>query len=162
MNELRDTADVGELIQFIVIRIGGEQYGIDIKNIDNIVRYQKITRIPQLAHYLKGIINIRGVIVPVMSLRLKMGIAEDEITDKTRIIILKGEGNDLIGVIVDEVNQVLTIGSNNIEKVRYDERDRRVDGSFISGVGHSENGLVSILDLNAVESENISTEKEAD
>lgn len=162
MNELRDTLDVGELIQFIVIRIGDEQYGIDIKNIDNIVRYQKITRIPQLARYLKGIINIRGVIVPVMSLRLKMGISEDEITDKTRIIILKAEESELVGIIVDEVNQVLTIGSNNIEKVRRDERSRRVDGSFISGVGHSEKGLVSILDLNAVENENVSNDRDPD
>ncbi|MBQ7679202.1 MAG: chemotaxis protein CheW [Butyrivibrio sp.] len=158
MNELRDTADVGELIQFIVIRIGDEQYGIDIKDIDNIVRYQKVTKIPQLAHYLKGIINIRGVIVPVMSLRLKMGISEDEITDKSRIIILKGEGNELVGIIVDEVNQVLTIGSNNIEKMRRDDRAKRYDGSFISGVGHSEKGLVSILDLAAVENDSLDAE----
>ena len=77
MDELRKKEDVGELIQYIVIKLGEEQYGIDIKFIDNIVRMQQITRVPKVEHFLKGVINIRGEIVPVMSIRLKMGIEED-------------------------------------------------------------------------------------
>ncbi|WP_029321680.1 chemotaxis protein CheW [Butyrivibrio sp. AE3004] len=153
MNELRDTQDVGELIQYIIIRLGDEQYGIDIKYIDNIVRMQQITRVPQVAHYLKGVINIRGVIVPVMSLRLKMDMAPDEITDKSRIIILKAEEDTLIGIIVDQVNQVLTLGSKSIEKVTYSADKGKKLNSFISGVGKYEGGLVSILDLGMVEME---------
>lgn len=153
MNELRDTQDMGELIQYIVIRLGEEQYGIDIKYIDNIVRMQQITRVPQVAHYLKGVINIRGVIVPVMSLRLKMEMDPDEITDKSRIIILKAEEDTLIGIIVDQVNQVLTLGSKSIEKVTYSNDKGKKINSFISGVGKYEGGLVSILDLNMVEME---------
>lgn len=153
MDELRDTQDVGELIQYIVIKLGDEQYGIDIKYIDNIVRMQQITRVPQVAHYLKGVINIRGVIVPVMSLRLKMEMNPDEITDKSRIIILKAEEDTLIGIIVDQVNQVLTLGSKSIEKVTYSSEKGKKINSFISGVGKYEGGLVSILDLNMVEME---------
>ncbi len=153
MNELRDTQDVGELIQYIIIRLGDEQYGIDIKYIDNIVRMQQITRVPQVAHYLKGVINIRGVIVPVMSLRLKMDMEPDEITDKSRIIILKAEEDTLIGIIVDQVNQVLTLGSKSIEKVTYSADKGKKLNSFISGVGKYEGGLVSILDLGMVEME---------
>ena len=153
MNELRDTQDVGELIQYIIIRLGDEQYGIDIKYIDNIVRMQQITRVPQVAHYLKGVINIRGVIVPVMSLRLKMDMNPDEITDKSRIIILKAEEDTLIGIIVDQVNQVLTLGSKSIEKVTYSADKGKKLNSFISGVGKYEGGLVSILDLGMVEME---------
>ncbi len=153
MDELRDTQDQGELIQYIVIKLGDEQYGIDIKYIDNIVRMQQITRVPQVAHYLKGVINIRGVIVPVMSLRLKMEMDEDEITDKSRIIILKAEEDTLIGIIVDQVNQVLTLGSKSIEKVTYSNDKGKKINSFISGVGKYEGGLVSILDLNMVEME---------
>ena len=66
MNELRDNSEVGELIQYIVIKIDDEQYGINIKFIDNIVRMQQITRVPKVDDYLKGVINIRGEIVPVM------------------------------------------------------------------------------------------------
>ena len=78
-----------ETKQYIVVRIGGEKFGIDICYIDNIIRMQKITRVPKVQHYFKGIINLRGEIVPVMSIRKKMGLADDVITDASRIIILK-------------------------------------------------------------------------
>ena len=159
MNELRDTADVGELIQYIVIKIDEEQYGINIKFIDNIVRMQQITRVPKVDDYLKGVINIRGEIVPVMSVRMKMGLAEDVITNKSRIIILKTEAGDLVGIIVDQVNQVLTLDSNNIEKVRYDDKKGKTEASFVNGVGHYDGGLVSILDLDAVVAEKDVKEK---
>lgn len=159
MNELRDNSDVGELIQYIVIKIDDEQYGINIKFIDNIVRMQQITRVPQVDDYLKGVINIRGEIVPVMSVRMKMGLAEDEITKNSRIIILKTEAGDLVGIIVDQVNQVLTLAENNIEKVRYDDKKSKSNATFVNGVGHYEGGLVSILDLEAVVSEKEVKEK---
>lgn len=76
-------------VQYIVVRIGNEQYGINIKYIDNIVRNQKITRVPKTQTYYKGVINLRGEIIPVMSIRLKLGLEDDEFTDKTRIIIVK-------------------------------------------------------------------------
>jgi purine-binding chemotaxis protein CheW len=161
MNELRDNADVGELIQYIVIKIDDEQYGINIKFIDNIVRMQQITRVPKVDDYLKGVINIRGEIVPVMSVRMKMGLAEDVITNKSRIIILKTETGDLVGIIVDQVNQVLTLDSNNIEKMRYDDKKDSTNAKFVGGVGHYEGGLVSILDLEAVVSEKDVKEKAA-
>ena len=161
MNELRDNSETGELIQYIVIKIDDEQYGINIKFIDNIVRMQQITRVPKVDDYLKGVINIRGEIVPVMSVRMKMGLAEDEITGKSRIIILKTSEGDLVGIIVDQVNQVLTLDSNNVEKVRYDDKKGKADASFVNGVGHYEGGLVSILDLDAVVSEKEVKEKAA-
>ncbi len=159
MNELRDNMDVGELIQFIVIKIDDEQYGINIKYIDNIVRMQQITRVPKVDDYLKGVINIRGEIVPVMSVRMKMGLAEDVITNKSRIIILKTGEGDLVGIIVDQVNQVLTLDVNNIEKVRYDDKKGQGNAKFVGGVGHYDGGLVSILDLDAVVAEKEVKEK---
>ena len=159
MNELRDSADVGELIQYIVIKIDDEEYGINIKFIDNIVRMQQITRVPKVDAFLKGVINIRGEIVPVMSVRMKMGLSEDVITGASRIIILKTEAGDLVGIIVDQVNQVLTLNEKDIEKVRYDDKKGQSKVSFVSGVGHYDGGLVSILDLDAVVSEKESKEK---
>ncbi len=159
MNELRDNSEAGELIQYIIIKIDDEQYGINIKFIDNIVRMQQITRVPKVDAYLKGVINIRGEIVPVMSVRMKMGLSEDVITGKSRIIILKTGEGDLVGIIVDQVNQVLTLDSNNVEKVRYDDKKSKSETSFVNGVGHYEGGLVSILDLDAVVSEKDVKEK---
>ena len=134
--------------QYIVIKLGNEQYGIDIRYIDNIVRMQHITRVPKVAGYLKGVINLRGEVIPVMSLRIKMDLSADEITKATRIIILKLEQHGTIGVIVDEVKEVVTLSTDEIEKVTYDAKEER--NSFLSGVGKHENELISILDLSAV------------
>ena len=91
-NELEMTEE--EKIQYIVVKIGSEHYGINISLVDNIVRMQKITRVPKVPNYYPGIINLRGEIVPVMSARAKMGLGEDVITNQSRIIILKLELRD--------------------------------------------------------------------
>lgn len=150
MEEIRSN----ETIQFIVIKIGDEQYGIDIKYIDNIVRMQHITRVPKVAPYLKGVINLRGEVIPVMSIRLKMDLPEDEITKASRIIILKLEQYGMIGVMVDEVKEVVTLDSTQIERVAYDKEEKN---NYINGIGKYEGGLISLLDLNTVtfEKENV-------
>ncbi len=145
MDELR--ADFAEAKQYIVIKLGHEQYGIEIKYIDNIVRMQHITRVPKVAPYLKGVINLRGEVLPVMSLRVKMGLEEDEMTKSTRIIILKVEGNETTGVLVDEVREVLTLGPEQIEKVNRDANDEKA--GFVSEIGQYNGELISLLDLNA-------------
>lgn len=137
-----------EFFQYIVIKLGNEQYGIDIRYIDNIVRMQNITRVPKVPAYLKGVINLRGEIIPVVSIRLKMGLSADEYSKATRIIILKTENSGSLGIIVDEVREVVTLGESNIEKVPHDGKDGQV--SFINGIGKNGNDLISLLDLNAV------------
>ena len=119
----------GGSTQFIVIKLGDEQYGIDIKYIENIVRMQHITRVPKVDSYLKGVINLRGEVIPVMSIRIKMGLEPDEETKSSRIIILKLDMNGQIGIIVDEVKEVVTLESDQIEKIAYDSKrseERRV------------------------------------
>lgn len=142
---------VSEAVQYIVIKIGNEQYGIDIKYIENIVRMQKITRVPKVQPYFKGVINLRGEVVPVMSLRLKMGLEADVTMNTTRIIILKIEQNAPVGVIVDEVKEVVTLDETNTDKVAYDAKDDSV--SYINGIGKCNDGLISLLDLNVVVSD---------
>ncbi len=147
MNPLDENSEY-ETFQYIVIKLGSEQYGIDIKYIDNIVRMQHITRVPKVADYLKGVINLRGEVIPVMSLRLKMELEADEITKATRIIILKLEQHGTIGIMVDAVKEVVTLRSDEIEKVTYDAKEDRVN--FVNGIGKNGDELISILDLNAV------------
>lgn len=146
MNEINEV--MNETIQYIVIKLGDEQYGIDIKYIDNIVRMQHITRVPKVANYLKGVINLRGEVIPVMSIRLKMDLPVDEITKSTRIIILKLEQHGTIGIIVDEVKEVVTLSTAEIEKVAYDGQEGKIN--FINGIGKHNDELISLLDLNVV------------
>ena len=136
-----------ETVQYIVIKIGEEQYGIDISYIDNIVRMQSITRVPHVQPYFAGVINIRGEVVPVMSLRVKMGLDADEYTNKTRIIIVKLENNAPIGLIVDEVREVVTLDERSIDPVI---RDSKVDETFINGIGKNGDTLISLLELSTV------------
>lgn len=137
-----------ELLQYIVIKLGQEQYGVNIKNIDNIVRMQRITRVPKVPPYIQGVINLRGEVIPVVSLRVKMFLPKDELTKATRIIILKFEQYGSVGVIVDEVKEVVTLDENHIEKVTYDAKDEKAN--FINGIGKSDSGLISLLDFNLV------------
>ena len=134
--------------QYIVVRIGSEQYGIDISYIDNIVRMQKITRVPKAQECFKGIINLRGDVVPVMSIRLRMGLTEDEFTNNTRIIILKIEELGNLGVIVDEVREVVALAENEIDLYTPDSKDE--NSAFIKGIGKNNNQLISLLDINSI------------
>jgi len=153
MDELKIGTEnsVATSAQYIVIKIGSEQYGINISYIDNIVRMVNITRCPKVAPYIKGVINLRGSIVPVMSLRLKMGLPDDEYTKATRIIILKLENIGTLGVVVDEVKEVITLDNENVEKVAADSSADKA--SFVQYVGKCGDELVSLLDLNAVTAE---------
>lgn len=137
-----------ETTQYIVVGLGEEQYGIDIRYIDNIVRMQRITRVPKVQADIKGVINLRGEVIPVVSIRLKMNLAEDEITKSTRIIIVKLDNGDCIGIIVDNVKEVVTLDTSQIEKVSYNSKENRV--SYISGIGKNNGELISLLDMNLV------------
>lgn len=149
-NIIGTTANSQNIVQFIVVKIGNEQYGINIKFVDNIVRMQNITRVPKAQVYYRGVINLRGEIIPVMSLRLKLGLESDQFNNKTRIIIVKNE-NATVGIIVDEVREVVNLEEDSIEKTAYDSNDEK--GNYISAIGKSNGELISLLDVNAVLSE---------
>lgn len=143
---VKSSTDV-QMKQYIVVRIGGEQYGIDISYVDNIVRMQKITRVPKAQEYFKGIINLRGEVVPVMSIRIKMGLEDDVFTNASRIIILKIEERGMIGVIVDEVREVVNLSEDAIEANTMNSTRR---DTFINGIGKNGDQLVSLFEINAI------------
>lgn len=139
---------LNEAKQYIVVKLDSEQYGIDISFVDNIVRMQRITRVPKAQYYFSGVINLRGEIIPVMNLRMKFGLEPKENTSATRIIIVKPENNAKIGIQVDEVREVVTLEEENIEKVDYDEQ-----GINLLGVGKYKETLISLLNIQEIISE---------
>lgn len=143
MADVRLETDLVETKQYIVVQIGNEKYGIDINYIDNIVRMSKITRVPKVQSYFKGVMNLRGEIVPVMSIRKKMGLPDDVITDASRIIIIKLEEKGSIGIIVDEVREVITLNMAEVEK-------QTAKDSFINGIGKNGEELISLFEINAI------------
>ena len=137
-----------EIIQYIVIRLGEEQYGIDIRNIDTITRMPYVTRVPKMPAYLKGVINLRGVVIPVMSIRLRMNLDADEITKATRIIVLKLGEEGKVGLIVDEVKEVVSLDVDDIEKIADNTKEGKAN--LINAVGKHNGELISLFDLNAI------------
>ncbi|QUH31463.1 chemotaxis protein CheW [Vallitalea guaymasensis] len=136
-----------ELIQFIVAKIGHEQYGVNIQFVHNIERMLKVTRVPKAPYYIKGVINLRGDIIPVMSLRLKFGLEPDEYTNNTRIIIVKLDGNPM-GLIVDEVKEVINLTEEDIEKISKDSNDEK--SNYVQGVGKIGKELVTLLNIDGL------------
>ena len=142
--------------QYIVVKIDNEQYGINIQYVDNIVRMQKITRVPKSQSYFAGVINLRGEIMPVMSMRRKFGLADADYTDKTRIIIIKVE-NSTVGIIVDQVNEVVTLDEESVEKVTVETDEAN---NYISAVGKSKGELISLLNIQSAISDKESAQNE--
>ena len=134
--------------QYIVVTIGVEQYGINIQYVDNIVRMQKITRVPMVQKFFKGVMNVRGEIIPVMSIRGRFGMEDDVYTEKTRIIILKPEQQEAIGILVDSVKEVVSLEEGNIEKVRSDGKDEM--SKYITSVGKDQGSLISLLNIDGI------------
>ncbi|MBE5923705.1 MAG: purine-binding chemotaxis protein CheW [Lachnospiraceae bacterium] len=132
--------------QYIVVKLDAEQYGIDISYIDNIVRMERITRVPKAQSFFPGVINLRGEIIPVMSLRNRFGLADKETTNATRMIILKPENGAKIGILVDEVREVVTLDDNNIEKTS--SRDEQ--GFNLLGIGKYKDTLISLLNIQEI------------
>ncbi len=136
--------DLNERVQVVKIRLGVEWYGINISIVENIVRMQRITRVPGAEPFIKGVINLRGKVVPVMSLRLKMDMPEGEESRTTRIIILRVDGDE-VGMIVDEVREVVTLSGDDIEEIQRDSKN--AGSAYLSGIGKIGNDLISLLDM---------------
>ena len=149
INDIQNIEVVSDGKQYIVVSIGTEQYGIDMQYVDNIIRNQRITRIPKAQPYFKGVINLRGEIIPVMSLRLKFGLEPDEFTNATRIIIIKLEPQSAIGIIVDEVREVVTLSEDAIEKPNAADASDTMT-QYLSGIGKHGDGLISLLNIATV------------
>lgn len=140
--------------QFVVFRLGNEKYGVDIINVNTISEYLEITRVPDAPYYVEGIINLRGDIIPVINLKKRFNIKENEVGEDKRIIIYNIDGV-AIGFLVDEASQVLTIDEKDIEPtpaiLSGTERD------YMAGIGKYESKIIILIDFAKVLSE---TEKD--
>lgn len=133
-------------MQIIDVRLGNDLYGIEIKYVNSIIVMQSITRVPKSQPYYLGVINLRGEIVPVMSLRRRLGLEDDVFSSSTRIMIIKPDDSaESVGLIVDEVNEVLTLAEENIKNINYDEKDSKA--VFSAGIGKFGNDLINILNI---------------
>lgn len=130
--------------QYVVFKLGKEEYGVDIKKVTTIERMMQIARVPKTPDFIKGVINLRGEIIPIMDLRLRFNMPVSEETEDTRIIIIKIEDMS-VGIIVDAVAEVLELSEDAIENITSFSSDMSVD--YILGVGKVNGRIVTLLNI---------------
>jgi purine-binding chemotaxis protein CheW len=144
--KIRVEAD-GELSQLISFMVGDEEYGLDILRVKEVIRVREITRLPKAPSFVKGIINLRGDVIPIIDLRDKFGLPAQEQTADTRVIVVDVEGK-LVGMVVDSASQVVRIPADQI-----DPPPPIVGGlsaEFVRGVGKMEDRLIILLDIDRI------------
>jgi purine-binding chemotaxis protein CheW len=137
----------GDGRQFLTFVLGREEYGIDILRVQEIRGYSAITTIPNTPPYIKGVMNLRGAVVPIVDLRCKFGIAETAY-DKFTVIIVVMVGARIVGLIVDAVSDVLDVDGSDVEPTP--EFGIDVDTSFMTGMAKAGERLILLLDIDKV------------
>ncbi len=137
--------------KYLTFALAKEEYGLEILKVREIIGYMEITSVPKTPYHVKGVINLRGQVIPVIDLRAKFGLEETDVTDQTCIIVveIENEGVQLsTGIIVDRVQEVLDIDSENIEDTP--EFGSSISSDFILGMGKVEEEVKILLDINKV------------
>ncbi|MCC6141027.1 MAG: purine-binding chemotaxis protein CheW [Nitrospira sp.] len=130
--------------QFLTFQLGEELYGVDILRVQEIKGYTAVTRIPNTPPHIKGVLNLRGTIVPIVELRTKFGMNTIEYTMFTVIVVVVVR-EKIMGLVVDAVSDVLNIDKKDIQPAP--QFGAKVDVSFLNGIGKSGDKLIALLDM---------------
>jgi len=137
--------------KYLTFSLAGEEYGIGILKVKEIIGLMPITSIPRSPHFVKGVINLRGKVIPVTDLRLRFGLPESDSSEKTCIIVVEvqnGVGQIQTGIIVDSVSEVLNVKAEEIEQTPSFGDDQETD--YILGMAKMEGGVKSLLDIDRI------------
>ncbi|MFP4163679.1 MAG: chemotaxis protein CheW [Chitinispirillaceae bacterium] len=142
--------------KYLTFKLADEGYGLEILKVQEIIGMMSITRMPRTPDFVRGVINLRGKVIPVIDLRLKFGFEAKEDTDRTCIIVVQVESTSdhsvIMGIIVDEVSEVLDIQAEQIEPAP--SFGSSVDTDFILGMGKASQKVIMLLDVDKVMSKN--------
>lgn len=144
MLEHKDTV---EEIKVIVFRLNDEEYGVEVSQVRSIEKMQNITRVPRTPEFVKGVINLRGIVTPIVNLKTRFNLGEEQYTDATRIIIVAVEDME-VGLIVDAANDVIDIPVNTIEQPPAVVGG--IKATYLRGVAKLHDRLLIMLNLDKV------------
>ena len=160
VTEQDHAADATGTIQLVSFRLGKEEYGLEITKIREIILIGQITQVPETPHYIKGLINLRSTVIPVIDLRARFGLAEGELTDESRIMVLN-VGNRTIGIVVDAVSEVLRVAGDQISPAP--PTVASLGNEYMTGLVRLEEHLLILLDVDKLfgEEETVAIENAA-
>ena len=137
--------------KYLTFSLSNESYGVDVLKVREIIRFLKITPVPQMPAYVKGVINLRGKVLPVIDLRLKFGLDAAEATERTCIVVVRvlAGGHDItLGMIVDSVEEVINLNETEIEETP--EFGAKVDTAYLMGMAKVKGAIKTLLDIDKV------------
>jgi purine-binding chemotaxis protein CheW len=143
-------SDAALVQKYLTFALGSEVYGLDILRVQEIIGIMPITRVPQTPSFVRGVINLRGRVIPVVDLRVKFDTGSAQDTDRTCIVVVQvsGKTSSVMGVVVDEVSEVVDIASSQIEATP--EFGAGIETDFVRGVGKIGDTVVMLLDIDKV------------
>jgi purine-binding chemotaxis protein CheW len=133
--------------EFLSFKLGPEEYGIDILKVQEIRSYESPTRIANAPAFVKGVVNLRGVIVPIVDMRLKYGMASAEYNEFTVVIVLN-VAKRIVGIVVDSVSDVVELTADQIKQAP--EFNDSIDASYITGIGSVQDRMMILIDIEAL------------
>jgi purine-binding chemotaxis protein CheW len=139
----------GQLLQLVSFQVGGEDFGLDILRVQEIIRIQELTRVPNSPAFVEGVINLRGKVIPVIALRKRLGLDNQAHDKQTRIVVVEAK-DTVLGFIVDSVSQVLRIPAGAVEPP---PRLGKLEREYVLGVGKMEDRLLILLDVDRLMSD---------
>ncbi|ALS99274.1 chemotaxis protein CheW [Lacimicrobium alkaliphilum] len=137
--------DADEVLQWVTFKLGEETYGINVMQVQEVLRYSEIAPVPGAPDYVLGIINLRGNVVTVIDTRSRFGLDTSEVTDNSRIVIIESE-QQVVGILVDSVAEVVYLKSSEIDSAPNVGTEE--SAKFIQGVCNREGQLLILVDLN--------------
>ena len=137
----------GRITQHVSFQLGNEEYGVEIVKVQEIIRMQDITRVPQMPDFIEGVINLRGNIIPIIDLRKRFALNVSEQTVETRIVVVSVEGR-MVGVVVDRVSEVLKFSERQIEPPP--AVIAGIGREYLRGIGKVGDRLIVLLDVDRI------------
>ena len=148
---MNDKENSFDQTQYLTFHLAGEEYAVGILQVKEIITYGTLTKVPHTPPSIRGVINLRGNVVPVVDLGLKFGLAASPVTDRTCIVIVETNINDahmVMGIVADSVSQVITMSGDSILPAPSFGTQVRMD--FLRGMGKSGDKFVLVLDIDKV------------
>lgn len=145
---IHDAESADDLLQLVIFQLGGEEFGVEIMQVQEIIRMPDITRIPQSPDYVEGVINLRGKIIVVINLDMRFDLHSKERDDNSRIVIVE-IGDNVVGMVVDSVSEVLRLSTSNVEPAP-EIISAKIKADYLKGVGKLDDRLLILLDLERV------------
>lgn len=132
------------LREYVIFKLQGEYYGVEVEYVENIEKLAEITRVPYTEPSVKGVVNLRGIIVPIIDLRKKFGLGEVELTDEARMIIVHHDDNK-IGMLVDSSSETFQINEEDIDSATNLSKQSSIE--YIRSIGKKDGRVVMLIDL---------------